>query len=84
MTNISIIIPIFPDQHMDYTNISGPTYRLYRYFRNDISITLSVFQDRHFDYTHTADKTDADTDTDVIDKRYPILNSISDTQPYYF
>ena len=65
-------IPIFPERHIDYTDISGTTYRLYRYFKIGISI-ISVFLDRHIDYTDTNDKTDTDTDTDIIDKRYPAL-----------
>ncbi len=40
---------MFPERHIDYTDISRTTNRLYRYFRNNISI-ISVFQDRHIDY----------------------------------
>ena len=48
------------------------TYRLYRYFQNDIPI-IPIFPKWHIDYT---DITDTDTDTDtyrIIDKRYPSL-----------
>jgi hypothetical protein len=74
---------ILSDKYIDYTEIFGRAYRFYRYFYIGISIlyryfktgisSISVFPDPHIDYTDTTDTTDTDTDTDIIDMRYPPL-----------
>ncbi len=70
-TSISII-RLCPERHIDYIGIFGQAYRIYRYFQIGISI-ISVIPDWHIDYTDTTNKTDTDTGTDIIYKRYPTL-----------